>query len=183
MGRDRGTGQFRRDTGIAGKTESTGIAGSDTTGNTGSSTGGAGEGARVETVDRLTPPDILAAEAAAAMATAPVMPEIPGTAAVPATPDPATMEAGYAAIGEAVLGAACNAMCPAWDVTDAEKSKLAGALAHAMQLWFPGEIPEKYVALIVVAGVGFEIVSARRDPATGGLKPRFHAAPASAEQH
>jgi hypothetical protein len=121
-------------------------------------------------------PNTLEAEANAAIAAAPISELAP---VPPGRPSVADMGAGYAALAEAVLGSTFEVVAPAWAVTDPEKSKLAKALGVAVALWFPGEIPEKWVALIVVAGAGFEIVAARRDPATGKLKPRFHEKPAS----
>jgi hypothetical protein len=117
----------------------------------------------------------LEAEANAAIAGAPALD--PALQPVQAGPSVADMGAGYAALAEAVLGGTFEVVAPAWAVTEPEKSKLAKALGVAVALWFPGEIPEKWVALIVVAGAGFEIVAARRDPATGKLKPRFHEKP------
>lgn len=119
----------------------------------------------------------LQAEADAALATAP--PDLlPGAAPVaPAGPSPADMEAGYAMIAGGVLDMTCEMVVPAWEVTDDEKGKLAGALGKACALWFPGEIPERWAALIVLAGVAGQVVIARRDPATGGFKPRFRPAP------
>jgi len=114
----------------------------------------------------------LEAEANQAIAAAPQLD--PALPPVQAGPSIDQMGAGYAALAEAVLGGTFEVIAPAWAVTDPEKSKLAKALGTAVALWFPGEIPEKWVALIVVAGAGFEIVAARRDPATGKLAPRFH---------
>jgi hypothetical protein len=185
MGTGRKTGKRAGNTGRAGDTESTGSIGHENAGNTGTSAGGTGtervgEGAaqppglREMTGDT---PAVLEAEAAAAIATAPVEPAAPGMP-VETGPTPADIEAGYRLIGDAILGATFNTVCPAWQVTEQEKGKLAGALAHAAQLWFPEAIPEKWVALIVVAGVGFEIIGARRDPNTGLLAPRFNVKPA-----
>ncbi len=128
-------------------------------------------------------PAQLEAEAAAAMATAPVEPEIPAAPGMPAAgPSPADIEAGYRLIGDQILKAGADAICPAWSIEPQERGELAEALAHACALWFPLEIPEKWVALIVLAGVGFRVVERRRDPNTGKLRPmRFaRAAPADA---
>lgn len=117
----------------------------------------------------------LQAEADAAIAAAPV--DLNGTAPAPAGPDQAAMEAGYAMLAGGVLDMSFEMTCPAWEVTDDEKDKLAAALGKACAIWFPGDIPEKWIALIVVAGVGGKIVAARRDSVTGGLRPRFRPAP------
>jgi hypothetical protein len=117
----------------------------------------------------------LQAEADAALSLAPPDPaaaEIPGAEPAPAGPSPEEMEQGYAMLAGAALDMTFEMAAPAWEVTDAEKSKLADALGKACALWFPGEIPAKYVALIVVAGSVGQIVAARRDPSTGRLKPR-----------
>jgi hypothetical protein len=71
----------------------------------------------------------------------------------------------------------CEAAVPAWEVTDDEKGKLGKALGTACALWFPGDIPPKFIALIVVAGVTGEIIASRRDPDTGKLKPRYRPPP------
>lgn len=120
----------------------------------------------------------LQAEADAAIAGAPV--DFNGAPPALAGPDPAAMEAGYAMLVGGVLDMSFEMACPAWEIQDEEKDKLAAALGKACALWFPNDIPEKWIALIVVAGVGGKIVAARRDPVTGGLRPRFRP-PAPAE--
>lgn len=125
-------------------------------------------GAAAETMNDAA---ALQLEADAAIKAAPVdLTATPPAAAGPSTDD---IAAGYSMLAGAALGTLCEAACPAWEITDEEKNDFAGALGKACALWFPGEIPEKWVALIVVAGVGSKIVTARRDPATGGLLPRF----------
>lgn len=114
-------------------------------------------------------------EASAAIATAPA-PEIPepGAGIAPAEVGPSEEEilAGYALVCGQVVGACTSAIVPAWEVTAAENGKLSGAMARALLLWFPDQIiPPKYLSLLVVAGVGFEIINARRDPQTGRLRP------------
>jgi hypothetical protein len=80
--------------------------------------------------------------------------------------------AGYVLVCDVVVGQGCDALVPAWNVTPAERGKLSGAIAKALLLWFPDQIiPPKYMALLAVAGVTFEIINARRDPQTGKLKP------------
>jgi hypothetical protein len=90
--------------------------------------------------------------------------------------------AGYVVVAEAVVAGAAQSFAPAWAVTPAETHKLADALARACVLWFPdGMIPPKYLALLVVANAGWEIVAAHRDPQTGKLQPRVHIKPAEKE--
>jgi hypothetical protein len=110
-------------------------------------------------------------EADAAIAAAPV--DLTGAPPAAAAPSSDDMAAGYSMLAGAALGTVCEMACPAWEISNEEKNDFAAALGKACALWFPGDIPEKWVALIVVAGVGSKIVAARRDPATGGLKPRF----------
>lgn len=84
---------------------------------------------------------------------------------------------GYQLVCTALVDRGADALAPAWDLTREEKGSFADACARALLLWFPDQIiPPKYMALLVVAGVGLEIVGKRRDPKTGALKPRFHAA-------
>lgn len=143
---------------------------------TGTSTGRTGEKAalvgNLRDADQVSDPAALQAEADAAIAAAPIDQAAPGA---PASTGPTTddMAAGYAQLAGAALGMITDAACPAWEINDDEKNKFADALGRACALWFPGEIPEKWVALIVVAGVGGQIVTKRRDPATGGFLPRF----------
>jgi hypothetical protein len=159
--------------------ESTG-RGRSHTGATGPNGTGAGTGqagaldGTIRDVDQVNNSAELQAEADAALAAAPI-----DTAAAPVPAGPSTddMAAGYAMLAGATLGTLTELTCPAWEITDDEKTKFADALGKACALWFPGEIPEKWVALIIVAGVGSQIVAARRDPRTGGLKPRFRPKP------
>lgn len=121
-------------------------------------------------------PAALEAEAIAATATAPIDSlEAPGPAAQagpPAGPSDEQVIEGYTLICGELVDLGANALVPAWKVTQAESGKLAGAMARAFVLWFPDLIiPPKYLALLTVAGVCFEIAQARRDPATGQLLP------------
>lgn len=138
--------------------------------------GGIGDADQVNTA-------ALQMEADAALASAPVEPVIDPVTGAPAPTGPSIddMAAGYSALAGAALGMLTDAACPAWEITKDEKTEFADALGKACALWFPGEIPEKWVALIVVAGAGAQIVAKRRDPATGGFKPRFRR-PATIEQ-
>lgn len=122
-------------------------------------------------------------EADAALASAPVEPVIDPATGAPAPTGPSIddMAAGYAELGSAALDMLTEAACPAWEITDDEKNKFSGALGRACALWFPNDIPEKWIALIVLAGVGGRIVASRRDPATGGFIPRFRK-PVTVEQ-
>jgi hypothetical protein len=162
-----------------GNHESTGrgrsTTGAGTLNGTGPGTGAGSEAPLVGAVrdaHQVTDTAALQAEADAALAAAPID---TGPAPVPAGPSTDDMAAGYAMLAGATLGTLTEMACPAWQITDDEKNKFADALGKACALWFPGEIPEKWVALIVVAGVGAQIVAQRRDPRTGGLKPRFYA--------
>lgn len=122
-------------------------------------------------------PSSLEAEARAAVAGAPVDPDLSGTAPAglpvgPAQPSPEEVLAGYTLIAGELVDGAALAVFPNWQVTPAESGKFAGAMARAFLLWFPDQIiPPKYLALVTLAGVGFEIVQARRDPETGKLRP------------
>ncbi len=156
-------------------TTSTG-AGTGRTGHTNGTGTGAGTG-QAAALDRgirdahqVNDTAALQLEADAAIAAAPVDAGAPPAAAGPSIDD---MAAGYAQLAGAALGMLTDAACPAWEITKDEKTEFADALGKACALWFPGEIPEKWVALIVVAGVGGRIVAGRRDPATGGMLPRF----------
>lgn len=152
------------------------------TGRTGHVNGaGTGAGTGQETLERnirdahqVNDPAALQLEADAAIAAAPVEVTGPaGAAPVAAGPSIDDMAAGYAELGSAALDMLTETACPAWEITTDEKDKFAGALGKACALWFPADIPEKWIALIVLAGVGGRIIGARRDPLTGGFKPRF----------
>lgn len=121
----------------------------------------------------------LQADADAALASAPPPPPEPGAPLAPVGPSQADIEKGYAMLAEAAIGMSFRLAAPAWEITNDETTRLSTALGHAVALWFPNEIPEKWVALIVVAAVGAEIVGSRRDPETGRLKPRFYPAKAA----
>ena len=126
-------------------------------------------------VDHDTPAS-LEAEARAAVAGAPLDLDLtapaPAGAPAPGQPSPEEVEAGYTMICGELVDVAAVALVPAWKVTPAESGKLAGAMARALLLWFPDMIiPPKYLALIAIAGVGFEIAQARKDPATGRYLP------------
>jgi hypothetical protein len=104
----------------------------------------------------------------------PAVPTAPGEQ----PPSEADVLAGYRMISFAVADRGFEIIAPAWAVTTEEKTRLADAMAQALVLWFPDQpIPPKYLALLVLAGVGLEIVAARKDPVTGQLKPRTHAKP------
>ena len=65
-----------------------------------------------------------------------------------------------------------DAIAPNWGITEPERQQLAEAMALALAAWFPDEqIPVKYVVLLQLAGAGWSIANARRDPTTGKLKP------------
>lgn len=181
----------RVETGNVATGENTGetslATGGEPTGADASDTGGTGAAAgeeilmapgvfQVNTVE--IDPAALAAEAAAAVP--PVGAEPSGSDATfaegsVAPAGGATEEeilAGYVLVCDVVVGQGCDALVPNWNVTPAERGKLSGAIAKALLLWFPDQIiPPKYMALLAIAGVTFEIVNARRDPVTGKLKP------------
>lgn len=72
-----------------------------------------------------------------------------------------------------VIGAVADGVLPNWRLTADEKKQLTHAAALALAHWFPdASIPPKYLSLVVVAYVGYQIVEARRDPQTGELAPR-----------
>jgi hypothetical protein len=114
----------------------------------------------------------LRSEADAAIAGAPVDPVPVGPESAP-KPTEADVLQGYTLICGSVVGAAAQGLAPAWNVTPEETGRVAGACAQALLLWFPDDIiPPKYMALVVIAGVSFEIIAKRRDE-TGRLRPRF----------
>jgi len=115
-------------------------------------------------------PASLEAEASAATAGAPVDLEAPAPGAAgalagpPAGPTEDQIRAGYKLLCGELVDLGAVSLVPAWRVTPAESGKLAGAMAEALLLWFPDNIiPPKYLALLTVAGVAFEIAQARRD--------------------
>ena len=100
----------------------------------------------------------------------PLHSELPQTAD-PAGPSPEEVLTGYTMICTELIDSGCNALIPAWQVTAPEVSKLSTACAKALMLWFPDMIiPPKYLALLTIAGVGFEIAQARKEP-SGGYRP------------
>jgi hypothetical protein len=117
-------------------------------------------------------PTALEAEAIAAINGAPIDAEL--TAPATGAPGPTEDEilAGYQLVTTQLVEAGAASILPAWQVTSAESSKMGGAMARALLLWFPDQIiPPKYMALLAIAGVGFEIAQARRDPETGRYRP------------
>jgi hypothetical protein len=96
----------------------------------------------------------------------------------PQGPSPEEVKAGYKMIGVAVVNRAGAALAPNWHITPQETNNVAEAIAGAAMMWFPdAPIPPKYLALLVVLESVYAIVEARRDPSTGGLKPRRIDAP------
>lgn len=104
-----------------------------------------------------------------------------GAPAEPVGPTPEQLQKGYEVIALALVDRGFASGAPAWTVTPDQKKNLASAVATAVTLWFPGEIPPKYLALLVVAHAAYEIVDAQRDPATGKIKPARNAKPAEKE--
>lgn len=126
-------------------------------------------------------PAALETEASAALAEAPVDIAVPSPEATGAIagadprgsgPTEEEVLAGYTLICGELVDVGANALVPAWRITPVESGKMAGAVARALMLWFPDMIiPPKYLALLTIAGVAFEIAQARRDPKTGGYLP------------
>lgn len=117
-------------------------------------------------------------EALAAVASAPiaetVTDQVGDGIAPPAAAGPSEAEvlAGYEMVCTELISSGADALLPAWRITPPEVSKLSTACSKALMLWFPDMIiPPKYMALLVVAGVGFEIAQARKDPSTGRYHP------------
>jgi hypothetical protein len=85
--------------------------------------------------------------------------------------------AGYEFGSFLIVSKAADVLVPAWGVTSDERKALSSSLSLALAAWFPDQqLPPKYMALLAVAGSMYAIVDARRDPDTGKLKPRRHAA-------
>ncbi len=138
----------------------------------------------------LDTPASLEAEARAALATAPADPSAPagspvatGTLPVdPAQPSPEEVLEGYRLIAVEVVDVGASALVPAWRVSPEKSNKLGTAMAKAAMLWWPDMIiPPKYLALITIAGVVFEIAQDNKDPATGRYRPARLAEPVRAE--
>jgi hypothetical protein len=113
-------------------------------------------------------------EALAAVAGAPLdqVGEVLPPEVLAAGPTEAEILAGYEMVCTELLDQGCTAIVPAWQVTPHEVGRLSTACSKALLLWFPDMIiPPKYMALLVIAGVGFEIAKARRDPDTGRYRP------------
>jgi hypothetical protein len=128
-----------------------------------------------------SPREELVREALAAVASAPIAePGLGNPSLGPTDPDPAGVAgpsdaevlAGYEMVCTQLIDSGCTAIIPAWRVTPLEVSKLSTACSKALMLWFPDMIiPPKYMALLVIVGVGFEIAQARKDPSTGRYRP------------
>lgn len=124
-------------------------------------------------------PAALASEAAAVE----LPPESPAPGAAQEAPasDPAAVglrsieqaQREYEPVVGMVLGTVAATQFPAWRITDDERKQLTAAASAALAHWWPdGNIPPKYLSLVMVVYVGYTIVEARRDPATGELAPR-----------
>lgn len=102
--------------------------------------------------------------------------EAPGDPVGQASPEQVLQ--GYKLLTSAVTDRVADTFMPAWQLTPGERGSFADACANALLLWFPDQIlPPKYMALLVVAGVGLEIAQKRRDPRTGDFLPMQHAKP------
>jgi hypothetical protein len=64
-------------------------------------------------------------------------------------------------------------LAPNWKLDPAKQAALARSASVALVLWFPHEIPPKYVALIGVAAATWAVVQDNKNPLTGELQPRF----------
>lgn len=85
---------------------------------------------------------------------------------------------GYKLLTSAITDRVADTFMPRWQISPSERGSFADACANALLLWFPDQIlPPKYMALLVVAGVGLEIAQKRRDPRTGEFMPMQHAKP------
>lgn len=118
--------------------------------------------------------EALAAVASAPIAETIVTDQVGNGVAAPGVAGPSEAEvlAGYEMVCTQLIDSGCNAIIPAWQVTPPEVSKLSTACSKALMLWFPDMIiPPKYMALLVIAGVGFDIAQARKDPNTGRYRP------------
>ncbi len=82
------------------------------------------------------------------------------------------LAASYEGAAFVLYDQAATIVAPNWQVTRDEKRALAHSTAVALALWFPDQqLPPKYVALLTLAGTFYAITDARRDPATGQLRP------------
>lgn len=69
------------------------------------------------------------------------------------------------------VNAVARIMLPNWDLTGNEKQQIAESCSMALALWFPNlHIPPRYMALMSVGGVIWQIAASRRD-AAGNLRP------------
>ncbi len=69
-------------------------------------------------------------------------------------------------------------LAPNWRVEPDKQAALAKSGALALALWFPHEIPPKYLALLAVGGCVWAIAQDNRNSTTGKFQPRY--APQSA---
>jgi hypothetical protein len=194
---DRRRKKGRKRTGATGKKRAS--ARRATGASTGAVTGPEASPQPVETPNRLSEATVtdeqtaapadesaqLKQDVAAALAGAPVEEALPpgeGEPAPAAQPTEAEVLAGYVIVSTALIEAGAGAIAPAWAITPEETGKLALAMSQAALLWFPDHIiPPKYMALVVIAGVSFEIINARREP-SGKFRPLRVAQPPAIEQ-
>jgi hypothetical protein len=105
----------------------------------------------------------------------------PGSDAAPGAGEPGAaltldqaeaLAASYEAAAVVLYGQAARIVAPNWNVTGGEVRELAHATAVALAHWFPDQqLPPKYAALLALAGTAYAIAEARRDPATGRIRP------------
>lgn len=100
-------------------------------------------------------------------------PEAPGAAiaGVPAT-QVSPQRAPWSALCPGIVSALDLLVCPAWELTDAEKAALADSLGPALDQLFPGGLGDErwapYFRVLLIAG---GIVALRYDPRRRTLKP------------
>lgn len=64
-------------------------------------------------------------------------------------------------------------LAPNWRIAPEKQTALAKSGALALALWFPHELPPKYLALMAVAGCAWSIAQDNRNPQTGAYQPRY----------
>jgi hypothetical protein len=63
-------------------------------------------------------------------------------------------------------------LAPNWRLVPEKHAALAKSGALALALWFPHELPPKYVALVAVAGCVWAVAQDNKNPVTGEYQPR-----------
>jgi hypothetical protein len=71
-----------------------------------------------------------------------------------------------------LVGALASGIAPNWQIDTAEVAAIGNAAANALAAWFPdGALPYKYWVLLELGGTVLGVANARKDPATGKLRP------------